>query len=925
MPKNKWTIIPFIIIASLILALIIFFTLRKPSAPIEPLKAIPLNASLVIKVNRYDALFEKSSGNSSLWNELKNIPGFGRIDKQMRFLDSLFRFIPDAEQILMNTPAFISAHFTGRDNISFMHVFQVPPRITANKINDLISGLVTKAGTTSNRDYEGVTIHEVALLNETLIKNFSWAVTHNILLISFSTIVLEDAIRQIMAGESLADLEGFAEIYTTAGKNVDANVFVNFQQFPRSLSTLVKPDFKAEVRAFKNFAGWAEMDVNLLSDMLLMNGFVNPADSFASITSLFINQSPQRIMADEILPGSVASFLTVSFSDAEQYFNDYKAFLQDQGRLTSWKNTLQSLATTYDTDFLQDFTGILDNEITLAFDASNQGNGPPPVFFMMRIKSRSQAEEKLNAITARIAASESKSPGSYRVTYRFDNELTFNIHYWPIRKLTAKIFGDLFSGIDEHYYVILDNYLIFSSSVESIRSLIRNQVLNKTLQNDIAYKEFKNNLSPRSNLFFYCNLSKGHLVFSDYLVSSLAGNWEKYNPVFQKVQVMGFQLYANNKMLYNNFLLKYLSSYNQETQTVWESKLDTLVDFKPVFTLNHQTRQHEVFVQDLDNKIYLINQFGRILWKLQLPEPILSEVFQIDYYRNGKLQLLFNTRNQLYLIDRNGNFVDKYPVKLRSPATCGVSVFDYDSNRDYRLFIPCEDRKVYAYTREGNLLAGWMFDRTESEVRQPVNHFRIGTKDFLVFGDRFKTYILDRRGNTRVNADTFFPKSSRNGYFLDYPRDGTGAGFVTTDTAGKVHFIGLTGNVRNVEPGNFTDRHFFDYKDLNGDGRPEFIFLEDNRLTVYNRDNSRAFTYDFKETVNARPVTYQFSATDRKIGVVSHNENLIYLFNNNGELYSGFPLQGNTPFSIGNFGDSLARFNLVVGNRDNFLYNYRVK
>ncbi len=182
------------------------------------------------------------------------------------------------------------------------------------------------------------------------------------------------------------------------------------------------------------------------------------------------------------------------------------------------------------------------------------------------------------------------------------------------------------------------------------------------------------------------------------------------------------------KCCITTLLLKFLSAYNTTTQTVWESKLDTLADFKPVFVVNHQTKQNEVFVQDLRNNIYLINQVGRILWKVQLPEAITSEVFQVDYFRNGKLQLLFSTRNALYLIDRNGNFVEKYPVKLRSPATCGVSVFDYDSNRDYRLFIACEDKHVYAYTKEGNLLPGWEFDQIGKRSDPTGEHFRIGTK-----------------------------------------------------------------------------------------------------------------------------------------------------------------------------------------------------
>ncbi len=104
----------------------------------------------------------------------------------------------------------------------------------------------------------------------------------------------------------------------------------------------------------------------------------------------------------------------------------------------------------------------------------------------------------------------------------------------------------------------------------------------------------------------------------------------------------------------------------------------------------------------------------------------------------------------------------------------------------------------------------------------------------------------------------------------------------------------------------------------------EYIYLDRNRLSVYSHDKNLLFTYKFKETIDIRPAIYQFSSGDRKLGVVSRKEDRVYLFNSDGKLYDGFPLQGNTPFSIGNFGDSLSRFNLVVGSRDNFLYNYRV-
>jgi hypothetical protein len=925
MPKKKRTIIPFIIISSLIVAALFFYTLHKPGTANEPLKAVPVNAFAFMRVNDFNALYEKTTVNSHIWTELKTIPGFERINSELRFLDSLYRTVPMAREILQATPSFVSAHVTGKDKVSLLHVLQLPSGYGENSVDEMVSGLVQNKGTNTSRKYEGTTLHEVSLHNKTGVNDFSWAVSGDILMISFSTLVLEDAIRQVNSEESLKTLKGFPEIYATAGKNVDANIFVNFSRLPPGLAAFLKPGYRGMSRPVSSFAGWAGMDINLLSDMLLMNGFVTPPDSASSLAMLFMHQSPQKITVDEVLPASVASFVTVSVADPGAYFASYRSYLQGIGKLTAYNNNLQALNEACQSDIPAMFTEMMDNEITLAYDSPEPDTDSSRIFILIRVKSQGLAESRMTDLLMKSAATATRPLSAYTTDYRLDNEISFKIHRLPIGNLLGSLFGSLFTGPGEQYYALLDNYIIFGPSAASLKSLIHNQVLNKTLENDAAYKEFKNNLSPKSNILYFTNLSKSQAVYAPFLKSEIGISWKKYEAVFQKVPVMGFQLFSNNNMLYCNFLVKYLSSYNQETHTVWESKLDTLAAGKPVFVVNFLTKQNEVFVQDQNHTIYLINQVGRILWKLKLPDPINSEVFQVDYFRNGKLQLLFSTRNYLYLIDRKGNFVEKYPVKLRSPATCGVSVFDYENSRDYRLFIACEDKRVYAYGKEGTLVTGWSFGQSESEVNQPVSHFRVGDKDFLVFGDRFRTYILDRKGSTRISTGTFFPHSVRNNYCLHLPHDGSGAGVVTTDTTGKAYFILFNGEVKTAELDHFSANHYFDYKDLTGDGEMEFIFLDGNKLSVYGSNKERLFSYTFNEPIDTRPVFYQFTSGDRKLGVVCRNENRIYLFNKDGSLYQGFPLQGNTPFSIGNFGDSLSRFNLVVGSRDNFLYNYRVK
>ena len=147
----------------------------------------------------------------------------------------------------------------------------------------------------------------------------------------------------------------------------------------------------------------------------------------------------------------------------------------------------------------------------------------------------------------------------------------------------------------------------------------------------------------------------------------------------------------------------------------------------------------------------------------------MSEIYQIDFYRNNKLQYLFNTPTKLYLLDRNGNHVAKYPFSLPEKASSGLSVFDYDSNRDYRIFLPLNDRKVYLFDKTGARVPGWNIPQTEGIVSQPVQFFRSSGSDYIIFSDKYRNYIMDRRGNNRVTPQKSFVRNSKSPFFIEHP------------------------------------------------------------------------------------------------------------------------------------------------------------
>jgi hypothetical protein len=279
---------------------------------------------------------------------------------------------------------------------------------------------------------------------------------------------------------------------------------------------------------------------------------------------------------------------------------------------------------------------------------------------------------------------------------------------------------------------------------------------------------------------------------------------------------------------------------------------------------------------------------------------------------------LFNTKSKLYLVDRLGNNVAHFPIKFPSPATNGINVFDYDNNREYRYFVACDNKKVYAYSGDGKILSGWKFGKTNSAVTTPVKHFRINNKDYIVFKDQSKIYIQNRRGETRVNTSAKF-ENSNNELILNL--DGIPK-IVTTDNTGKVYYIYFSGKFEAKKTDKFSQNHFFTVADIDGNGKPDFVFVDGRELKVMDENGKTLFSEKFRNPIQHQPNLYAFSSKMKKIGIVDSKANRIYLFDPKGKLHEGFPLHGNSEFSIGKISNSSGQLNLLVGSKNGDLYNY---
>lgn len=294
----------------------------------------------------------------------------------------------------------------------------------------------------------------------------------------------------------------------------------------------------------------------------------------------------------------------------------------------------------------------------------------------------------------------------------------------------------------------------------------------------------------------------------------------------------------------NGFDLHSTIDYEQENENsngklFWTCNIDTLSITTPSYFKNHNTTENEIITQDALNQLYLINSKGTIIWKKKINENILSQIYIVDIFKNNKYQMLFNTQNYLHLIDRNGNYVDGYPVKLPSKATNPLSVLDYDNDKNYRLFIACANNKIYNYTIYGLKAEGYTPLITDSKVNLPIQYAKVGLSDYLITADvEGKIYTFSRKGDGRIglknkcleNCKDFYVEASNNinNTFFCY----------LDEENGSVHKISFTDHkeIFNVKSDGLINFYHFDLVDNNR--KKDICFTSGNTFFAYDLNGS---------------------------------------------------------------------------------------
>jgi hypothetical protein len=798
----------------------------------DPWPALPAGCVAVLEVPRPVATWGRITGTSQFWGDLEDQPF-------MRTLGALLaRSVAAGAELTgpdgQGPPLLFAWCPHGGDSTALLAICPMTPSDAA------LESLSAVFHRKLPRSLWSGTVQEIGA--DSLLPSMALAWKSGLLLLAAEPSLLADVLRA--SGEGVAKDPLFRKAKASLSAGTDAHLLLRGGQATAWFLQGANGPFPQGL----DLDGWLAMDVRLRPDALLMNGLLFPAGNSAAWAAIQ-GQLPGHSDVLRALPTDMSRLWSLNVQDPATWVAHAGHTVAPE-LFTAYAEWIQggvAMAATTDAD-------------TTA--------GPWAVF---TAADPAQAAEALNARCAQVDCPATEYRGI------------------PVRRLPDEaalpaLFGEAFKDFRQPYWAPLADLVVMAPSPAAMRAAI-----------DAWTDRHSLALAPGTGDFFKRFSSDAVGTWWSGPAAPAAG---KTHPAIAAWRAAGgaiFQLAPRSDGSGTvSFCLQHAPKDMATAGALWTTAMAGPLEAPPWLVKDYLSKTQQVLVQDGENRISLISCTGKVLWQRVLDGPIMGGVSLVDRYRNGKLQMLFNTPGQVWLVDRLGRDTEGFPVPLKEPACAPLSAFDYDRNKDWRVLVPLANGQLLNLGLDGKAVKGWAPKPLPDPAVAAVEHVRIKGKDYLTVPLRNGAVaVLDRRGEVRYDAKLHRDRMER---FLG-SRDAMDIAdrrMLWADSSGAVLSGTLAGRTDTLAPPASGKAALFD---VDGDGHDDLLRWTSSNLSLMAADRP-LFSVSFPDDPKATAFPVPLDGRNAAIGLALPQHDQLRLYDANGNLWPGFPLNGATAFHV---------------------------
>lgn len=814
---------------------------------------------------------------SPVWEILKNLPAFQQLSDQLHTLDSLNGGTGEVANYLSDQQTTVSLHSTGIESFDLLFTINLNPT-KAERIIEEVKTRIPAGSRFQSRTYSSQEILEFYNAENTRL----WSITlfGNLAVVSPSSFLVEEAIRFYVN----EDQQSFYQLAQSLPYNSDSpgRILFDGEGIASLLRGIGNHRENQTIQAFESLEGGVALDLSIEGGQLVFKGplaFDEPVSFLPSIQSNLtaISQAiPNQTLA-------VTQYNLSSIFESQKLINHAFA-----GRSTFSGEIQRKLL---DHGFLDSFTGEL-----YLLDLENSRGSDKNLALIVRSTDSARPIELLKTFEGNTSEQASD--------YYRGNEIL----YVPGEEFPAHLFAGKFTGFKQTFITSEADLILFANSQQAMKLLLDNIKDGQTWAYSARAPKVKEELSPTSG---YSKLFLIDQIWSTWVTDanpSWSSFFQKYSGVFTSFPWVSFKVNQLQDKREATLILPFnadatpIIDTNEaiQLQSSNQIRLSNRLTYGPKSIVNYQDNTEDILVQDEFNMLYLFNSAGVEVYSEQLDGPIISDAYQIDYYKNGKLQLLLATANKVYGIDRLGNPLPDYPFSLSGKTITHLNLVDYNETKDYRYFLSTTEGSLYLTDKTGQQLEGWNPLSLGSKTVGPPAHYRVpGRGDYMVaLTEDGKLHLFNRRGEKQTGSGIQFGESFHSKIFAWRKPSSSTTQLVNITKNGEVVHSNFSGEIsyRNQLIKSDVDSEFLLIPDQREN---DFVFIsrQFNEVSVLDRDENTLFS----TRISDKGLIYQyfdFGANRQLIAITDTVQEFCYLYDFSGNLLTTLPIESSGAIQI---------------------------
>lgn len=711
---NRRSIIVYTAVAVLLLAGIgylfcsLFFWKGKGNMETDRLtdgvQAVPSDAIFLLEASSFSEILDMTDDGSALGRLAGCIPGISH-----------------------DWEAALSMHYSSKNAVSPLLILSIPEKTDPAEI---ISDIESNCSGIIEKRYGQVTVYKAA------VPDASFAVYGHFLIASPSLVIVESSLRHLDNGMSITDEPLYSGIAgVSSGEGV---LHVNFPNLGKLFSGMAGKKYVRYASFFQNFADWGTFGLSGDDFKSVFDGRTKSVRAGEKYSDVLLSQRGRKSDVYSVVPYNALYVLSVPLSSCQSYLQAYNTYLAANGLRKDYDYINAVLPKKNGKDGVSTFGFVnsLDLE-ELAVFAYGQDK-----------------ETKILAFRT----------GNKAALENYNDTAVCDFLY---KGYIPAVFGPVFEPSSEDTYCAFGDWILVGSS-EELTSLRRKWAdgsffpLKEYLEQTPASDELRelSCMSLLVNTGRYADSVSG--FFRPPYSETVRNSFGKRNFEF-----MAFNAYKSGEELgvrvtFYSEDMKALPvhkiSGKQASVSATEEDIPVEVPGGP-FPVTNFIDGSTNYLEQLDNgNLRLLSSAKRPVWTVKFSQPICGTVRQIDYLKNNKLQMLFGAGDRIYLLDRLGRKVGKFPIKLSGgEILLGPDVYDFNGDRNYTLMVLHADNTLSQYDIDGNKSGSWTDITLNERIVSLPELLRLEDGDYWIVRTPYQTLIYRQDGT--VCAD--FSKKRR--------------------------------------------------------------------------------------------------------------------------------------------------------------------